>query len=161
MSSTGKLDIGERIVRAARKYIGVPFHHQGRSVLGIDCVGLDVAVARDLGLHYVDFGRYGRNPNPRQLLGVLSKSCDRVSRPGDPLCLDHDDGAWQASVNGQIVLFWIMAPNMPQHSAFRTPRGMLHTWAGARKVVEHGMTDYWRSRAHSLWQYRGAATWQR
>jgi len=33
-------DLAVRVVQEARKFIGTPFRHSGRSTLGIDCVGL-------------------------------------------------------------------------------------------------------------------------
>lgn len=38
------------VVAAALAYVGTPFRWQGRNALGLDCVGLPAAVARDLGL---------------------------------------------------------------------------------------------------------------
>jgi cell wall-associated NlpC family hydrolase len=40
----------EQIVEEARKYLGVRFRHQGRTVAGIDCAGLILNVGNDLGL---------------------------------------------------------------------------------------------------------------
>lgn len=40
MGSERAIDIKEKIVQNARKFIGTPFRHSGRSTLGIDCVGL-------------------------------------------------------------------------------------------------------------------------
>jgi len=39
-----------QIVQTAKSYLGVPWTHQGRSRAGVDCVGLVVAVAGDLGI---------------------------------------------------------------------------------------------------------------
>jgi len=33
-------DVRDRVVQNARKFIGTPFRHSGRSTLGIDCAGL-------------------------------------------------------------------------------------------------------------------------
>jgi hypothetical protein len=44
------------VVRVARSYIGTPFHHRGRAPGSIlDCAGIPVCVARELGLVAPDF----------------------------------------------------------------------------------------------------------
>jgi cell wall-associated NlpC family hydrolase len=43
-------------------YLGVPFQHMGRSEKGLDCVGLLVLVARELGIEVQDSPHYGREP---------------------------------------------------------------------------------------------------
>jgi cell wall-associated NlpC family hydrolase len=40
LGSQRTIDIKERIVQNAKKFIGTPFRHSGRSTLGIDCAGL-------------------------------------------------------------------------------------------------------------------------
>lgn len=49
---------------AARKYLGIPFRHRGRSVRALDCIGLLVMAFRDCG-HEVgnDRQHYGREPH--------------------------------------------------------------------------------------------------
>lgn len=47
---------------AARDWKGVTYTHQGRSREGIDCAGLLVMVARDLGIPYKDRTDYPRRP---------------------------------------------------------------------------------------------------
>jgi len=41
---------GSDVVAQARKYMGVRWAHQGRSPAGMDCAGLVIRVAQDLGL---------------------------------------------------------------------------------------------------------------
>lgn len=142
------------IVTAARGYLGVPFEHQGRTRKGLDCVGLLVCVAKDLGLAHDDSASYSRNPSPRKMLDALMVSCDRVSGVKG-LSLEGDLSAWADSQPGDIVVFWFSAPTRPQHVAFRTQRGMLHTWGSVGMVVEHGLTEWWRERVHSVWRYKG------
>lgn len=53
-----------QVVHAARAWVGVPHHHQGRVRAGIDCVGVLVVTARALGIipPGFDYTRYGRSP---------------------------------------------------------------------------------------------------
>lgn len=61
----GSIDAG-RVVRAARAWLGRPWAHQGRDpVVGVDCAGLVICVARELGLVDASFDvqGYGRVPD--------------------------------------------------------------------------------------------------
>jgi cell wall-associated NlpC family hydrolase len=40
LGSQRAVDVKERIIQNAKKFIGTPFRHSGRSTLGIDCAGL-------------------------------------------------------------------------------------------------------------------------
>lgn len=50
----------EEIVSEARSWLGVKWRHQGRKRSGVDCCGLVIVVARDLGLTCYDTNRYSR-----------------------------------------------------------------------------------------------------
>lgn len=66
------------VVTVARSYLGVPWHHMGRSRVGIDCAGLLICVARDLGIVAPDFDV----PNYRiRTDGTLLKVCDLYLEP--------------------------------------------------------------------------------
>jgi cell wall-associated NlpC family hydrolase len=77
----------DRLIAAARTYLGVPWRHQGRSRLGIDCVGLLVCAARDCGIEVEDLAAYERVPDGRSLMRLLRRHCAPVSladaAPGD------------------------------------------------------------------------------
>ncbi len=129
-----------QISAAAKKYIGVPFIHQGRSVEGMDCVGLLVQVAEDLGLEAHDFTAYSLRPQAKQLMKLIGKSCDKVEGAPEP---------------GDILVFALLGPNWPQHAAIKTEAGMVHSYRGGpNKVVEVSFDDHWKSKLHSTWRYR-------
>ena len=75
----------EALIAAARGYIGVPWRHQGRSRFGIDCVGLLVCAAHDLGIQVADMRAYEREPRAHDLACMLRRHCVSVpvARPGD------------------------------------------------------------------------------
>lgn len=59
------------VVLAARAWLDTPYHHQGRlRGVGVDCVGLVIGVARDLGLVASDFDvpPYPRTPDGASLM---------------------------------------------------------------------------------------------
>lgn len=52
------------VVRVARSFLDVPFHHMGRSRAGMDCAGLLICVARELGFVPQDFDVPNYLPTP-------------------------------------------------------------------------------------------------
>ena len=96
---------------AARRYLGVPFRHQGRSEKALDCVGLVYLAVRDCGwsdLLAHDIAGYGRNPYGGLLEGGLVAAFGAPAsdmQPGDVVAMryprlvrhvgilgDHPDG---------------------------------------------------------------------
>ena len=77
-------------VRMARDYLGTPYHHQARlKGHGIDCVGLVVCVARELGVlpFDVDVTGYSRIPDGKALMHHLHAHMDLPLREAyEELC---------------------------------------------------------------------------
>ena len=63
------------IVNEARKWIGVPFVHQGRNRSGLDCIGLVLNVGWSLGFLARDYDVQGYERQPD---GSLFAECDRL-----------------------------------------------------------------------------------
>ena len=97
------------VVAEARTYIGVPFAHQGRSRHGIDCVGLPICVARELGLVEPGFDvtGYPRQPDGRTMLQLCSQTMQRIDRadmtPGDVIVLRFDLHPQHIGIIGDYV----------------------------------------------------------
>jgi len=128
------------IVNAARAYLGVRWHHQGRSRAGIDCIGLAVAVARDVGFTVQDVTDYGRIPDGQRLRqGLLDhmQSVDRAWAPGDVLLMRFE--------------------RYPVHVGIASDVGLIHAYAQMRRVVEHRMDDTWRGRVLQAFRFPGVA----
>jgi cell wall-associated NlpC family hydrolase len=121
------------IVAAAATYEGTPWLHQGRSRLGLDCVGLLVAVARDLGVPISYCPTHGRLPQGEALLHEI----DRYTMPsvGDL---------------GSIMVLWVSPrTRSPQHVAIDAGDGWMIHAAGNRsimRVVRQRIDDRWRMR---------------
>lgn len=63
------------VVACARGWLGTPFHHQARlKGTGVDCVGLIIGVARELGLVAPDFDveAYPRIPDGTSLMHLVA-----------------------------------------------------------------------------------------
>src|SRR4051812_15046922 len=78
------------VVAEARSWISVRYVHQHRSkVVGVDCAGLVICVARNLGLVSPDFdvNGYERSPDGQSLLATCDAFMDRIPlaslQPGD------------------------------------------------------------------------------
>ena len=78
---------GESLVAAARSYVGVPWRHLGRSRTGLDCIGLVLLAARDVGIELSDPAPYAREPQGTRLLEGILGHAERVANPqsGDVL----------------------------------------------------------------------------
>lgn len=133
--------VEKQIVDAARSYLGVPFAHQGRSRLGLDCLGLLVCVARDcnlqrggLNLSRFDETAYGHYPDANYLQQQLDTAllrCDELM-VGGVVLMQHDGAARHLGIIGD----------------YRAADGftLIHAYAPARKVVEHRLDEHWQAR---------------
>lgn len=132
---------GETVVAAARRYLGVPFHHAGRVQAGLDCAGLIIRVGKDLGLLPPgwDFTRYGREPDGSTMRALC-----------DDLLVSAPAGEERT---GDVLLFRIRVH--PQHLAIRTDRGMIHAHSSARRVVETGIDPLWQQRLLAAYRFPG------
>ena len=123
-------------VNAARKYLGVKFHHQGRNVAGLDCLGLVILAARDIGRYLEDLKGYARTPDGDK----LKKECERQLKAGDINNMKE----------GDILLMRFRRE--PQHLAIKTDVGIIHSYQDAGQVVEHGLDDKWLSRIKGVYK---------
>jgi hypothetical protein len=114
------------VVLKAREYIDTPFHHQGRlKHVGVDCAGLLVCVARELGLEPIDNVTYDHDPNPDTLKAYLAAQpfLSRVT------LFDRDIG--------DILLMSLSTRTMRgHHLGIVSDLGIIHAYAPTRKVVE-------------------------
>ncbi len=132
--------IAADIITAARSALGVRFRHQGRTMSGMDCAGLVVYVAQSLGLEYADHDGYARQPSG----GLLESALD--VQP----CLERVKGPPQAA---DVLL--MKFDGDPQHLGIYTGSSLIHAWALARKVCEHGFTDPWPGRVVRVYRFKG------
>jgi cell wall-associated NlpC family hydrolase len=122
-------------VASARKLAGVPFRHRGRSLRGVDCVGLVALALASVGRTVEDRRSYGRNPERDGLREV----CE--SHFGTPVA------DMQA---GDVPLFawWDDTRNRtPNHVGilFDHPNGglaLVHALAQNKRVIAHRLDDF-------------------
>lgn len=85
------------VIRVVRSYVGTPFQHRGRVPgRGLDCAGVVICAARELGLVSPEFDvpPYGTAPDGDGMLDWCDRYMHRVAReqmqPGDVLVLIAD-----------------------------------------------------------------------
>jgi NlpC/P60 family putative phage cell wall peptidase len=154
----------QTIVTQARTWIGTPFHHQARlKGKGCDCLGLIVGVVDELGLKDkhgqplagYDEVTYSKEPDGAYLTEKLTALLDEV-----PIA---------EAQAGDLALFKVR--ENPQHMAFLTDYpcagvggaasanenftlGMVHSYAPARRVVEHRLDDDWKQRIVKVFRWQ-------
>ncbi|MGV1017442.1 MAG: C40 family peptidase [Fluviibacter phosphoraccumulans] len=129
----------QEIVDCARGYLGVRWRHQGRSANGLDCIGLVVRVAHDLGLSTDDASDYGRVAEGKRLQHEFDKRFVVVPK--------------ESAQPGDIILMAYYGN--PQHVGLMTDIGIIHAMLGVRKVVEHRIDHVWNSRIIRTYKFTG------
>ena len=134
------------IVQAARNWIGTPYRHQGRGRAGLDCVGLLVEVANDMG-HPVDAPTaYSNQPQGWQLLVPCDAQLWKPARQ-------------DRIIPGDLAVFNGWSPNEPQHFAFigHSPHGMtiIHSFSKFARVLEQPWNRLWEKKFHGLYNLPG------
>ncbi len=156
-----------KIVQEARSWIDTPFQHQGRMKgQAVDCLGLLVGIAKQLDLRSKDGSElakwdcvtYGHYPDGDNLQRELSRHLQPILSYkislGDEKA-DIDNIRLSAA---DIGLFCI--DGMAQHLAVFAiaPDGYLtiiHSYAPARKVVEHRLDSYWCAKLVAAYRIYG------
>lgn len=127
----------QRLINAARSYLGTPFRHQGRRPgKGLDCVGLILVAAREAGVDLEDYPGYGRQPQSVVMGEVLAERLEIILparlRPADVL--------------------WLHFGSDPYHLALYTERATLIHALAERGVVEHGFRPPWPGRVRGYYR---------
>jgi hypothetical protein len=130
-----KLTLCERMVEAARSYIGVPFFHAGRNRNGLDCVGLLVLATHDVGIDVFDEISYSPIINANYLKSRIDKCCHKI---------DEADAS-----PGDMVLFRV--GRSEQHMALVTEVNghdtrIIHSFQTIGRVIEHELDAHWQNR---------------
>ncbi|MEH6474507.1 MAG: NlpC/P60 family protein [Sneathiella sp.] len=120
-----------QVVAEARRWIGVRWHHQGRSFeQGVDCIGLCLQVAENLELQVPKVSGYPRRQNGSELVSTMGNTLKPISRDG-----------WQ---QGDIALF--KDGGFPIHTGFLALNNgqvtVIHAHARRRKVVEEELETF-------------------
>jgi NlpC/P60 family putative phage cell wall peptidase len=122
---------GLDVVRVARTWLGTPYHHQGRvKGAGVDCAGLLVGVAKELGLSDFDVTGYSGRPNGDSLTRVCQEQMT-------PITLEKLSA-------GDVLLFKFEA-HAGHLGIFIGDNTLIHSYMPRRQVVEHSLDARWWS----------------
>ena len=133
----------DEIVRQARSYVGTPYLHQGRTRHGLDCAGLLVVVAHDLGLYPgVDHRSYG-------LLNDGSVVMDMAREHFVPQ---------REATPGLIGIFRSGGASRHYGIFGDHPAGglsLIHAFSKIRRVAEMRFDGFWEKRLVAVFSYKG------
>lgn len=134
----------QQFLAQARSWLGVPWVHQGRSRHGVDCVGLLVCAARELGLAAAaaDVQGYARQPDGARLRALADAHLTAAAYPLQP---------------GQVVLMRFDGPEQHIGLLGDYPGGcsLIHAHSRLGKVVEHRLADVWAARIMAVYAVPG------
>ena len=129
-----------KIVECARQYLGVPFRHQGRSKLGIDCAGLVLLVGQEMGYlpKKLKIKNYSRMPNGDFVVNLMQE-------------YGEEKEIKEANI-GDVFLMNI--GGNPQHLSIKTNIGIIHSSEFAKKVIEHILSKSWKENIVKAFSWR-------
>lgn len=135
------------LIAEARKHIGMPWRHQGRTERAADCIGsvwLWMHAVRPVPVPRIDYGRTPSLWKLREgLTAYLGLPVEDEPRPADVVTL-----AWGMGEDHHLAL----VTDHPEYGI-----GFLHadnTAPGTKgpRVVEHGVDAFWRKRITGVWR---------
>ena len=128
------------VIEIARRWIGTPFRHRGRTLgIEVDCAGIVVGTGRMAGLTKADELDYSKDPQSDRMRAVLDRHLIRVPfvdmMPADVL--------------------WFAFDKDPQHLGIYTGRNLIHAYARRGECVEHILDRTWAQRIRAVYRYPG------
>lgn len=140
----------QRIITEARRWVGTPYHHQGRVSAGIDCAGLIIVVGRALGFFAPDFDvtHYGRNPTGI-LDGLLTAHLQRIDAlvPGCIVSVRWWAESHHIGIVGQTADYLTL---------IHCHQGHAHRQHGNQGTAEHRLGAWHGKRITGAWCFPGA-----
>lgn len=144
-SPTSNYDLSKLIVAEARKWLDVPWRHQGRDRRGIDCAGLIVNVGKSLGLLHYDTIDYARWPNSDRLVQLCEENGDHI-----PVAQVLAGDVVLMKFRGDPTHLGILGDYEPVPGQL----SLIHSYNIAGKVVEHVLDAKWRKRLVAAYAYK-------
>ena len=126
-------------VNVARSLIGKPWRHRGCSVHEVDCVGLVVYSAKQVGILPITYQlpAYSTKPQPHIVLAELQRFATRVNDPAI----------------GNIV-FFSTGKRLVHVAIVSGPRSLVHADRNHGFVSEVPWTAPWNKIPYTLWELK-------
>ncbi len=149
-------------IDAARKYLGVRFRHQGRTMDGIDCAGLLVVSAWDCGINSwskeAHFG-YDRLPDGVTVNKIMNCICEKLPVhketmiPGHIVQISYTSGGFERVTHMGVLTDMGGRYDLGEDYVL----GLIHAYMPKRKVVEHRLDEQWFTQVKGVFRPRGLA----
>ncbi|USM11580.1 NlpC/P6 family protein [Citromicrobium phage vB_CbaS-RXM] len=122
----------DALLISARSWLGTKWMHQGRSRRGVDCVGLLICAAADLGIEVPDLKGYRRAPDPQVFLEHIrtNSEFETDTLPGHFGIFRDGTQPCHVGIFGEL------------HGRV----SLLHAYAGTGKVMEEVFDHHWPER---------------
>ena len=140
---------GQTIVNCARGWLSTPFRHQARlRGVGADCWGLVLGVGLELNMPWAKkaardpvCNNYARRPHGDALRQI-------TNRYFDPIPISS------AGIGDVLIAAFKSEPTHFVIVSSMAPLQIIHSFAQARKVTEHGVDEAWRKLIVGAYRYR-------
>lgn len=133
----------EQVIKAARRYVGVRYRHQGDSRHGCDCWGLIRATC------ITDLGLFPSGLNVRRDYGYVSDG------ELEKKVAEHCGNPIASPVLGCLVVIAWPGTTHAGHLAFFTGENLIHSYSRMGKVVEHGFRAPWPKLVRGFYKLPG------
>lgn len=154
---TGTVAAPTEVVECARSYLGTPYRDWGRQKgRAVDCIGLPILIAQELGLFRGDFISYQPTPRARRAEDVADLNMGSIPwvRPGWLEGAPEKGASERAfTAPGSVGLFWYSNRAEPTHfaifAAHPADAGLttiIHAHSSLGRVTEQSLSEFWRKR---------------
>lgn len=148
-----------KVIEIAKSFIGTPYHHQGRVKGlrgGIDCCGLIICVAWELGISDYDIDGYSMVADGVDLTREFETNCQRVAqgRPGD-IALIRVAGVARHCAILSFLGDKENSPSTPNTQHLTPTLSIIHSARTYKGCVEHVLDPVLESNIMAYFAYPG------